>query len=291
MPSGDGWAERKRSALRSAWVPGSAYVVAATVSALPAGPGDAPLLLSVMVLAGGSVCFVVPPAFVALVVARLRVVRHAVTAAVTAAAVLAGVLVATTDDAQAGLAVFWVSYVALPLALVVWLVDKAVDARRTRAGTTHGWPAPLGDRLAALVIDVALVGGALAVPLTGFAHAGREVLAAAVGIGAATAYLGLLVAWRGRTVGQALVGLSVVRAPDDHGERRVRMGRALVRGLIVALEVVSAPTMFLTAVAGAELLAVAGDGDGDGRSLTDRVLGTRVVVGRPVSGVGAGGAR
>jgi hypothetical protein len=83
------------------------------------------------------------------------------------------------------------------------------------------------------------------------------------------------------------VGLSVVRAPDGHGERRVGVWRASVRGLIVALEVASAPTVFLVAIAGAELLAAAGDG----RSLTDRVLGTRVVVGRPVSGMGAGGAR
>jgi hypothetical protein len=287
MPSGDGWAERKRSALRSAWVPGSAYVVAASVSGSPTARGDAPLLLTVVALAVGSVCFVVPAAFVALVVARHRAVRQAVTAAVTAAAVLAGVLVATTDDAQAGLAVFWVSYVALPLALVVWLVDEVVDARRTRAGTTHGWSAPVGDRLAALVIDIVIVGGALAVPLTGLAHAGHEVLAAVVGILVAAAYLGLLVAWRGRTVGHALVGLSVVRAPDGHGERRVGVWRASVRGLIVALEVASAPTVFLVAIAGAELLAAAGDG----RSLTDRVLGTRVVVGRPVSGMGAGGAR
>jgi hypothetical protein len=269
-------------------VPGSAYVVAATVSGSLTARGDAPLLLTVVGLAGGSACFVVPPAFVALVVARHRAVRQAVTAAVTGAAVLAGVLVATTDDAQAGLAVFWVSYVALPLALVVWLGDKVVDARRRRAGSTHGWPAPVGDRLAALAIDVAVVGGALVVPLTGLAHAGREALAAAVGILVATAYLGILVAWRGRTAGQALVGLSVV--PTTGANERVGVGRALVRGLIVALEVVSAPTMFLAAFAGAELLAAAGDG----RSLTDRVLGTRVVVGRPatgVSGVGAGGAR
>jgi uncharacterized RDD family membrane protein YckC len=137
------------------------------------------------------------------------------------------------------------------------------------------------------VIDGALVGGTLALPLIGLSHSGREVLAAVAGIGAATAYFGLLVAWRGRTVGHALVGLGVVR---EDGAGRVGAVRAFLRGLIVVLEVVSAPTMFLAAFAGVELVATASEG----RSLTDRVLGTMVVVGQPggeVSGVGAARGR
>ena len=68
--------------------------------------------------------FVALPALAPLAAARRRWMVNAVVVLTTAAAAVAGVLVATTDDAQAGLAVLWVPYVALPLSAVVCVVER-----------------------------------------------------------------------------------------------------------------------------------------------------------------------
>ncbi|MFN0030390.1 MAG: hypothetical protein ACKV2O_24820 [Acidimicrobiales bacterium] len=57
----------------------------------------------------------------------------AVTGVMTAVALAAGVLVTTSDDAQAGLAIFLVPYVAVPLALLIGLARVTVGPlRRSR---------------------------------------------------------------------------------------------------------------------------------------------------------------
>lgn len=226
-----------------------------------------------------SIGFVALPSFLPLAVARHRATKIVVLALMTSTAVIAGVLVETTDDAQAGLAVLWVPYAAVPLAAAIWIGQSVVTYRQQLRVSEHRStmlvPAGPSDRLAALAIDVVVVGGALVFPLTALSHAGRETVAAVVGVAAAAVFLGALVAWRGQTIGQAVLGLSVV---ESRALGRVAPTRALVRGFVVVLEVVAAPTIVLAVPAVAELVAVLATGS----SLTDRFLGTRVVAaGRP----------
>jgi len=219
--------------------------------------------------------FVALPSLLALAVVRAGLLRIVVLVLLTAVAATGGVLVVTTDDAQAGLAVLWVPFVAIPVAAVVW-IGQAVAARRTTA-VSPGAGAPvtagLSDRLAALAIDIALVGAVLVIPLTALSHERQEVAAGVVGVGAGTVYMAALVAGRGRTVGQSLLGLAVV---DVQTLGRVALNRALPRSLIVVLELAMAPTIILAAAAVAELLSVSACG----RSITDRLLRTSVVATR-----------
>ena len=71
------------------------------------------------------VLVVVLPAALPLVVARHRATQAVVLVAMTTTATLAGWLVVTTDDAQAGLAVLWVPFVAIPLALAIRVAQHA----------------------------------------------------------------------------------------------------------------------------------------------------------------------
>jgi hypothetical protein len=72
--------------------------------------------------------FVALPSLLPLAVARRGLVWISVVIVMSAVAVAAGILVMTTDDAQAGLAVLWVAFVAVPLAGVLW-IGEAVAAR------------------------------------------------------------------------------------------------------------------------------------------------------------------
>ena len=134
-----------------------------------------------------------------------------------------------------------------------------------RALTTAGLP----ERLAALFVDVAVSGAVLIAPLTMLSHAGMEVVAGLVGVIAGTVYLSGLLGPQGRTVGQAVLGLTVV---DRATMAPLAPGRALLRGLVLVIEVVATPTL-LVVVPVVELLLV----HVTGRSLADRVLGTAVV--------------
>jgi hypothetical protein len=220
--------------------------------------------------------FVALPSLLPLAAARRGAMWIAVLVVMTAVAVGAGILIVTTDDAQAGLAVLWVPLVALPLAGVLW-IGEAVTQRRTAAERPREAPAPsragLSDRLAALTIDVVILGAGLVAPLTAMSHDKHEVAAGVVAIGVATIYLGGLVSVRGGTIGQSLLGLAVVDASTG---RRVELHRLLVRGVVVALEVAAAFTIILLPIAIAELMSASTDG----RSLTDRLLRTRVVATR-----------
>lgn len=190
----------------------------------------------------------------------------------TAVAALSGFLVATSNDAQAGLAVLLVPYVALPLAAVIWLGEAVAASRRATLQPADTQATALDnfeDRLAALVIDTALVGAALVVPLTALSHAKKEVVAVVVGVAVATAYFAGPVAFRRRTVGQSLLGLAVV---DAQSHQPLSVGRAVLRSLIIVLEVAALPTIILAAPAIAEALVALTTG----RSFTDRVLHTTV---------------
>lgn len=220
--------------------------------------------------------FVALPSALPIAAARAGVMRLGVVVVMTAVAAVAGVLVVTTDDAQAGLAVLLVPMVAIPLGLVLW-IGYAVTARRPTAGPppepAGSAPAGLSDRLAALAIDVAILTAALIVPLTSMSHAKLEVAAGVVGVAVATIYLAALTAVRGRTVGQALLGLAVV---DARTLERVTPAQAFARSLIVVLELAATPTFVLALPALAELLSVSANG----RSITDTVVGTSVVTTR-----------
>lgn len=212
------------------------------------------------------------PSMLALLAARAGVMQIVVLVLLTLVAAVAGVLVMTTDDAQAGLAVLWVPYAAIPVAAVAW-VGQAVAARRTAGPASPVsealGPARISDRLAAMAIDTALLGAVLVVPLTALSGAKQEVVAGLVGVAVGTTYLAVLVAGRGRTVGHSLVGIAVVDAPT---RGPVTPGRALARSLIVVLELAAAAVLFVPPAI-AELIAVASRG----RSLTDMLVRTSVV--------------
>lgn len=158
------------------------------------------------------------------------------------------------------------------IAALVTAVAGLAAAARTRRGDDSGEMvvATPSDRLAALVVDAVVCGGALAVPLTLLSNGGREVEAVLVGVVAAMLYLAIPLARRGRTFGQSLLGLMVL---DHDSGRPVSFVRAAVRSVVVVLEVLGLPSMILAAPAGLEFLSAARTG----RSLTDRALRTVVM--------------
>jgi hypothetical protein len=100
------------------------------------------LLLAIPYLA-----FVALPSFVPLAVARHRATRIAVLVLLTATAVSAAVAMVSSHDAQAGLAVLWIPYVALPAALAIGVGQAAVAAFTAFAATRRRRHARSGRRL------------------------------------------------------------------------------------------------------------------------------------------------
>lgn len=203
--------------------------------------------------------------------------RLAVLAVMTAASVTAGVWMVSSDDAQAGLAVLFVPYVGVPLAIAAWIANAVLVARRARRARAVDddappVPAEVSDRLVAVAIDALVVGGVLFVPLTNLSGAGREVVAALVGLVVATAYLAVPVALAGRSFGQALLGIRVISADTGH---RVSWARAVARSAVVVIEVTLVPTFILALPAIVELSYLSRTG----QTLTDRVLRADVVKG------------
>lgn len=214
------------------------------------------------------VLFVGLPSLFPIAVARTARWRILTTLIMTAVAVMAGVLVVSTDDAQAGLAVLWVPYVAVPLGLVLW-IGRAISDRRRVESTKAGSLAALSDRLAALVIDIIIVGAALYAPLVALRDAKQEIAAGIIGVTAGAGYLGALTAARGQTLGQAIMRVKVV---DVTASDRVPPVRAMLRSLVIVLEVMAAPTLVLAPPAIVELALAS-----SGRSLTDRIFRTKVI--------------
>jgi hypothetical protein len=222
--------------------------------------------------------FVALPSLFPLAAASRGWMRMTVLTVMTVVAVIAAVLVVTTDDAQAGLAVLLVPYVGVPLGMVVWVAQTVSKARKTaspeRAKDAVSSLAGPSERLAALAIDIAVVGAVLVIPLTAMSHAKLEVAAGVVGVAAGAIYLGVPIAAVGRTLGQSVLRLGVV---DSRTGARIGLARALLRSIIVVLEVAAALTLIFAIPGLAELMAVATDG----RSLTDRFLRTAVARSRP----------
>jgi hypothetical protein len=190
----------------------------------------------------------------------------------TAAAAAAAVTMATSDDAQAGLAVFIVGYVALPLAALVWVGETLFKVwRRTELGVTT--LATTEERIVALLIDTLLIGAALVIPLTAMSHAGHEVMAAVIGVSIGTAWLAVPVVLFGGSIGQLALRLRVVDAVKGGP---LSLVKAMTRSAIVALEVAVAPTFVLAGAGLCEVIACASNG----RSLTDRLLRTYLIANR-----------
>jgi len=247
-------------------IPWAVFLVASTVADVRYDGSTS--LVGLVLAAPLYLGFVALPAFLPLAVARHPATKAFEVANMTAAAGYAGIAMATSDDAQAGLAVFVVADVGIPLAGIVWTGQVVVPRLRTwRPGgeTVTSEPADILRRLQALVVDVLLVAAALVVPLTAMSHAGYEVAATAVGIAVGTAYAGIAVAWKGRTLGQWAVRVVVVDAAT--GERLGPV-RAVARGLVVIVELIGAATLVFSLAALTELVAALLTG----RSLTDRLL-------------------
>jgi hypothetical protein len=217
--------------------------------------------------------FVALPSLFPMAAASPGWMRVSVLTVMTAVAVVAAVLVVTSDDAQAGLAVFLVPYVGVPLGTVVWVAQTVLNARKTASpGRVEDAVSSLArpsERLAALAIDFAVVGVVLVVPLTAMSHARQEVAAGVVGGVAGTIYLGGPIAAFGRTLGQSVLRLRVV---DARTGARIGFARALLRSIVVVLEVAAALTLIFAIAGLAELMAAATNG----RTLTDRLLRTAV---------------
>ena len=216
--------------------------------------------------------FIGIPSVLPLVAARRALVGIVVLLVVTGVAAVAGALVAASDDAQAGLNALLVHMIAFPLAGVVFAGEAVVDRRHADDG---GGRARVSDRLAALLVDVAVASAALVVPLTALSRAGLEIVAAVIGVVAATVYFGGLLGPGGRTAGHWALRLEVV---DARTMAPPAAWRAFARGLVLVIEVASAIT-FLGVLPLAELVSAWVTG----RSLTDRGLRTVVVtVPRPL---------
>jgi hypothetical protein len=222
--------------------------------------------------------FVGLPGAVSLLAARHRGVRIGCALLMTAIGGWAGRAVATTDDAQAGLAVLVVPMVGVPLAGVVFVIEAAVQRRRDSLDSAAG-PAAFDERAAAWLIDLVILGAVLTVPLTRLSHADQELVAGAIGITASVAYLATCWMVGGSTIGQRLLRVGVVRIDGT----RCGPGRALVRAVALVIEhVVSFVLLFIPLVVEAVFAA-----DWGGRTIVDRLAGTRVMrtgavqVGRP----------
>jgi hypothetical protein len=164
------------------------------------------------------------------------------------------------------------------LAVVVAAVAERVgEARAGRDAPERGLTdASPSDRLSALAIDLVIAGAALAVPVTLLSDAKLEVVAAVVGFSIATAYLAVPIVWKARTLGQSLVGLCVL---DSTTGQPVSAVRAVLRSVVVVLEVAAVPSVILAIPALVECVALVGSG----RTVTDRVLGTVVLSDRRVA--------
>lgn len=179
--------------------------------------------------------------------------------------------------------IFWSLPVLGALAAGVVTVAERIRSGRPESPVIHESRsvATAGDRLAALAIDVAIIGAVLVVPLTALSHAKLEVVAGILAVSVASAYLAVPLSCKGRTLGQSLVGLSVL---DAHTNQAVSVPRVVLRSVVVVVEVAAVPTLIFALPAIIDLIAVGTSG----RTLTDRLLGTSVLSVRPPPPTSAG---
>jgi uncharacterized RDD family membrane protein YckC len=159
----------------------------------------------------------------------------------------------------------------VPAAGIAAVAERVGAARAEEHSGAHGLaPALPTDRLSALALDVAIAAALMVVPLTVLSHAHLEVVAGGLGVAAATALLAVPVARKGRTLGQSLLGLCVL---DATTHRPIPVGRAVLRSLVIVLEVAAFPTLVLAVPAVIDWVPLLGSG----RTVTDRFFGTVVL--------------
>ncbi len=134
-----GRGESPGAAALASLVPWAAFLLAATVADTWVD-GRSGSLGGLAAAAPFYLGYVALPSMLPLLAARTSTTRLVALAVMTAVATASAVVVATHDDAQAGLAVLWVPYVAIPFAVVL-LVGHAVVARRTSMADAQP-PAP-----------------------------------------------------------------------------------------------------------------------------------------------------
>jgi uncharacterized RDD family membrane protein YckC len=159
-----------------------------------------------------------------------------------------------------------------PVAAAIDVAPVDVSGIDVRAAEPDGAAAPLGPRMLAGLVDIAVIGAVdAAVVLATLRATGLEIAQAArlplaplavFLVLLAVGYLAMCTVLAGRTFGKAALGLAVV----ETGGRPVRLAPAIVRALIQVLTVPAAGVGFLPALLGA-----------DRRSLYDRLAGTDVV--------------
>lgn len=207
-------------------------------------------------------------------VARFQLSRIACFVIMTGVGFWAGWSMGSSDDAQAGLAALIVPFVGIPLAGLV-LVGESVLVRR--AGVVDPDPidmretrAALPERLASLLVDLAIAVAVLVVPLTMLSHRGAEVVAAAVGVVAGVAYLSGSWMTKGATIGQTLLRLRVV----DGDATNPAPARAIARAGLLIVEILGTATLLLIPLTAVEIGLAASAG---GQTLVDRLTRTTVV--------------
>jgi hypothetical protein len=225
-----------------------------------AGPGhDAPTQHR---LAGLLLGLVALPAMLPIALARSRWFRLGVTALLTAVAVWSAVSATRSDDAQAGLALLAVLFLAVPAAVVVVVTQQVLGAW-TRAQSTST-KASAQDRVAALLIDAVALTTILAWPVHSLSADKREGLAVCFAVAVSTAYQALSQSYWGRTPGQAAVRLTVT---DRATGQRLTLPRAAARGALVSVEVIASVTLVGAVPAVCDLAAAR-----RGRSLVDALV-------------------
>ena len=265
--------ERPAGALVATLVPTATFIAAVAVAdvwvdfrsvSLRGLLGATPIYLAIVSL----------PSLLPISATRSSRARVVATVFMAVVAAWAGALAIATDDAQAGLAVLIVPYVAVPLGLVLW-IGRSLAERRAAGDGDRLELAHTSHRMAALLIDVAFLATVLFVPVRALADAKQEVLAAGVVVGVSTLYAAGLTARRGATLGQAALRLRVVdaRSLGPISARRAVLRSAIVVSLSVLLGVGLAATSVLALPAIAELVAAVATR----RSLTDRLVRTSVV--------------
>ena len=112
-------------------MPWAAFLVATMVAEVWKDGASTCSLLRLLIVSPVYVIFVAVPSALPLAAASRGWMRWAVLTVMSAVAIAAGVTVVTSDDAQAGLAVFLVPYVGVPLAGAA-LVVRATLSRLQR---------------------------------------------------------------------------------------------------------------------------------------------------------------
>ncbi|MGD9792184.1 MAG: RDD family protein [Acidimicrobiia bacterium] len=230
------------------------------------------LLVTLGPIAVATVMF---PSAIALSSTQNTRVRGAVLATLSAAGTGAGAIIGGHDDPLRGLVLVEVALLAFFIAWVLWLwsavTRRRLESRRANDPIVGTRRAGAADRLAASSIDIVVLCVGLVTPATMLSNAHLELAALASGLVVATAYFAAPTA-RGRgTIGQRALRIAVI---DTKSGRPPTPARSTIRSLVVVVEMLLAVSIALGVVALLEVLSIAASG----RSITDRVLGTDVVV-------------